>query len=159
MQHLLEKALTETLAEADKVVPFEKTIFKKVSLEGVRPTNLAKFLVDKAIPHDAKFGASRDEGQFEDIEHMFLFWKESVLKGELEREEELGKVFNNIAWTFVYNKLTRQGYKRVGVRSSDMRTFDSVISAGGVYGLFKAGHYATLVEYYSLFFKDTNTGN
>lgn len=80
---------------------------------------------------------------------LVAYIPQEVDKTEEEIEKEKIAQFNRRAWTYVYEVLTKFGYKRTPCSTSKFKEFDDTT----VFDMYKNKEYDRLVEYYSLRFK------
>jgi len=144
MKTLIIKALNDAIGKLDRQTPITKKIIKSVSIIDVNPLDIPKFMKDNDIPDDAYF-SGRDNG-YDAWDDILLSWVIDVPTTDDDKLKFRIKRFTTIAFKYVYDVLTSNGYKRVGYNSGLLKDFDDTT----VYDMFINKDFDRLVKYYSL---------
>lgn len=146
MKDLMIEALDNAYILLEKQVPQTKKKSEFVSILNTRPMDLISFIKDNNVPDDCCFGG-KDNGD-DGWEDIGLCWDIDVPTTEKDRLNYKRKRFDDIAFKFVYNLLTSNGYKRVGFNSGLLKQFDDTT----VYDMYMEKNFDRLEKYYSLRF-------
>ncbi len=137
------KIVEQMVPEIPKTRKLEKTI----SIENVKPIDIPSFMKENNVPNNAELSLGSE------WEGFFLSWcvdaplSESEM--EAERAERKKRIFSNNSFKAVYDLLTQNGYKRVGVNTALLAPYSEAIK----FEMFLNKDYDGLVKYYSLYFK------
>lgn len=141
MKYLIINALNEAWFLFQKRIPQTKTerIYKYAG--NIKPIDIADFMTKNNIPNSARLGNNED-GEF------CIFYDVEYPTSENEKIIFCKKGFNSVAWKFIYEYLTTNGYKRTGFNSGLLKEFDDTT----VYDMYIAKDFDRLCKYYSLSF-------
>jgi len=149
MKDLIKDALDKAMDIVNKQVPKTKRTVRSISIDGVKPLDLPKFMKDNNVPDDCHFDY-KDNG-FGDFDHdIMLSWFIDIPTTDDDNLRFRIKRFNNnVAWNTVRPVLLDNGYIRVGGGSLLLREFKDT----SVYEMYCiSGDLDRLVRYYSIFF-------
>jgi len=144
MKELIMQALNEALLAAERTIPQTKPKTESVSIIDVNPLDIPSFMRDNNIPDNAYF-SGRDNG-YDAWDDILLSWEIQVPTTEGDKMKFLRRKFTHLAFKCVYDKLTHNGYKRVGYNTGLLKEFDDTT----VYDMFINADFDRLVKYYSL---------
>jgi hypothetical protein len=147
MKDLLIVALDNAFADFSKRIPQTKKKTESVSIMDVKPMDLVQFMKDNEIPESACFDG-RDNG-YDAWDDILLSWDVDVPTTEKDKLEYCRDRFSTPAFRFVYDTLTKNGYKRVGYNTGLLKPFKGTT----VYDMYTNKDFDRLVDYYSLPFK------
>lgn len=139
MKDLIITALDNAHILLEKQVPQTKKKEEFVDIMDINPIDLITFMKDNNIPNDCYFSGSDNNG-------FGVAWQIDIPTTEFDKVLFKNKRFIDIAFKFVYDLLTTNGYKRVGFNSGLLKQFDDTT----VYTMYKAKDFDRLVKYYSL---------
>jgi hypothetical protein len=146
LNSVYQKAINADISETKRV---EKTI----SIENVKPIDIASFMRENNVPDDAELRHSTCESIYDACEGFYLSWivekPLSESEKEVERLKSKKRFFSNYSFQAVHGLLTENGYKRVGVNTALLTPY----SKDAVYEMFLDKDFDGLVKYYSLYFK------
>lgn len=137
MKELIKNALKVAFDKLGKN-PTTKIDVKKFDISGVSPIDLSAFMRKNNIPNDAYFSNDSD----------YLCYDITVQMSEKEKTDFYRRRFSNIAFKYVYESLTNNGFKRVGFNSALLKPFEKTT----VYDMYVNKDFDMLVKYYSLYF-------
>lgn len=147
MKDLIIKALDEAIKKLESSTPKTKTKEKTISVIDVEPLKIPSFMKENGIPDDAWFNTkTNEEDGYDDV---VLSWDIGIPTTENDRDKYRRRRFSSIAFKFVFDALTGNGYERVGFNSGLLKEFDDTT----VYDMYMCKSFDRLVKYYSLFFK------
>lgn len=146
MKELIIQALENCMTKVNKGIPQTKRSYQFMSIKDVKPHELTQFMIDNNVPDDAEFDGS-DNG-YDGFDDIGLSWDIEVPTTDDDKISYVVNRFNSAAFKYVYDALTTNGYKRVGVNSGELRNFPNT-----VYDMYVNKDYDLLVRFYSLFFK------
>ena len=146
MKELIIQALNDAFVLLEKQVPQTKKKTESISITDVKPMDIISFMKDNNIPNDACFDG-RDNG-YDAWDDILLSWEIDVPTTDKDKKEFKIKRFTGISWRFVYDLLTKNGYKRVGYNTGLLKQFDDTT----VYDMYINKDFDRLVKYYSLSF-------
>lgn len=146
MKELIIKALSEAIIVLDKQVPQTKKQTKSISIIDVNPLDIPSFMKSNNIPENAYFDG-RDNG-YDAWDDILLSWDIDVHTTDEEKLTYKRKRFSDIAFRYVNDSLTDNGYKRIGFNSRLLKQFKNT----SVYDMFINKDFDRLVEHYSLYF-------
>ena len=147
MKNILIQALDTAFEVMNSVPPQTKRVVKSVSIEGIEPLQLQKFIKDNNIPKKAYFGGhgNIEEGESE----AFLCWDVDEPLSVVEQRKHDVKKFDRQSWYTVYKWLINEGYKRIGCNTSEFKQFADTT----LLDMYMEKDFDRLVKYYSLYFK------
>lgn len=151
MKDLIIQAMDAAFVKASKQIPKTKRAEKDIVITDVKPIDLPVFMRANGVPDDAKFG-SRNNGYdwYDEYDgNILLYWFVDVPYTKEDSEKFMDKRFPTVAFKMIYDTLTSNGYKRVGVNSSEFSKFRDF----NKYEMYRNKQFDRLVEYYSLYFK------
>jgi hypothetical protein len=140
MRDLILQELNNLAEALKKEVPQTKKITESKSIIEVKPIELLDFMKDNDIPDNAEFAF--------DEEDVYLCWDVEVPMTSADKIEWLKEMFEAYAFTYVRKVLTKNGYKRVGVYSSQFVKFDDQTP----FDLYAKGEFDRLVDFYTMYF-------
>ena len=147
MKQLIIEALQDI--DIDKGINQTKQQTTSLEIEGMTLAELQKAVIENNVPEDATISYNGDwQGDYMNGASACMEWVIQVPTTEKDKEKQRRTMFEHRAWKAVYDKLTNNGYKRVGGNSTELRRFINVSR----YDLFIKGDYDTLSEYYALSF-------
>lgn len=141
MKNLIIEALNEAYEKVCKQVPQVKREGKSVKIEDISPSNLLDFIKENNIPANAEFGAEYNSPVLE--------WEIDVPTTDKDKEDFKIKRFTDVAFRCVYDKLTNNGFKRVGYSTRFLDDFKNTT----VYKMYLENDFDRLEKYYSLPFQ------
>jgi hypothetical protein len=159
MKELLKEALDLAVIKLESVTPQIKKKKNSISILDVSPIDLAKFMQENNIPNDAYFDG-RDNG-YDAWNDILLSWEVDVPTSEKEKLEYKNRRFHDIAFKYVFDLLTTNGYKRISGqdigRITYKKTSNSISSIimfdnKSVYEMYMDKELDKLVEYYTMYF-------
>lgn len=142
MKNLIIQAIDEAFVVLEKQIPQTKNQIELISIKNVSPLDLVNFMKENNIPNDAYF--SYDDKYNE----ICLSYDVDVPTTDEYKLKFKRERFTRIAWRFVFDSLTKSGYKRVGFNSGFLNEFKDTT----VYDMFINSDFDRLIKYYSLFF-------
>lgn len=149
MKELLKQALDLAVIKLESITPQIKKKKNSISILDVNPIDLAKFMQENNIPNDAYFDG-RDNG-YDAWNDILLSWDTDIPTTDLDKLKYKRKTFSTIAFKYVFDLLTTNGYKRVGYNSGLLKEFDDTT----VYDMYINKEFDRLEKYYSLPFVET----
>jgi hypothetical protein len=149
MKNLIVRALYDAIVKVNNQVPTTKKEIVEVTIEDVQPLDLLKFMQDNNIPENASFSTTHSEYAIGTTVNPCLYYYVDVKTTEKEKTDFIKNRFTSVAWKFVYDLLTNNGYKRVGFNSGLLKNFKDTT----VYDMYIAKDFDRLVEYYSMPFQ------
>lgn len=162
MKELLKQALDLAVIKLESITPQIKKKKNSISILDVNPIDLAKFMQENNIPNDASFDG-RDNG-YDAWNDILLSWEVDVSTSEKEKLEYKNRRFHDIAFKYVFDLLTTNGYKRTSGldigRITYKKTSNNISSIimfdnKSVYEMYMDKDLNKLVEYYSMYFVET----
>ncbi len=150
MKELIIQALNAAILLLEKRIPLTKIRVEYIDISDVNPLDLIKFMKTNNIPDNAYF-SGRDNGD-DGYSDICLCWDINILTTDNEQLKFKRDKFSNIAFTFVYDSLTKNGYKRVGFNTGLLKEFNDTT----VYDMFVNKDFDRLVKYYLLSFKENS---
>lgn len=146
MRSLLMSAMSDAIVRLDAQIPQTKKQVRSISIMNVKPIELLQFMKDNGIPDDACFDG-RDNG-YDAWDDILLSWDVDVPTTDSDKLAFKKKRFTDIAWMYVYQKLTANGYIRQGVNSHLLKQFDDTT----IYDMYMNVDWDRIELYYSLRF-------
>lgn len=146
MKDLLITALNEAYTILENRTPQTKKELKQLTISDVNPLELTKFITDNNIPLDCWFGGI-DNG-YDGYSDICLNWEIDVPTTEKDKLKFSNDRFRSIAWKIIFDSLTNNGFKRIGVPSHLLSQYSDTT----VYKMYIEKDYERLVKYYSLYF-------
>lgn len=139
-KNLVWGALMLAAEKLERQIPKTKIVGKSQRIEGLTLREVMQTYPN--IPDAATIENNQDDT-------VTLEWNEPepVTKADVLKFKQ--RRFPDIAWSFVYNSLTENGYKRIGFWSSELQQFDGI----GIYERYMAGDADFFVKYYSFRFQ------
>jgi len=147
MKDLIILALVQARGYLQIQVPQTKKKTIEVDIDDVRPIDMATFMKSYNIPEDAYFHGI-DNG-YDGFSKFVLCYDIEVPTTEKEKENFVRQRFSTVAFKYVYELLTINGYKRVGYNTGLLKEFDDTT----VYDMYLKQDFDRLEKYYSLSFK------
>jgi hypothetical protein len=144
MNELIIQALNDAHILLEKQTPQTKKKTESVSIINVKPLDIPSFMNNNNIPNDAYFSGT-DNG-YDAWNDIVLAWEIDIPTTEKDQLSYKRRRFTDVAFKFVYDSLTKNGYKRVGYNTSLLKQFDDTT----VYDMYINKDFDRLVEYYSL---------
>lgn len=151
----LSQDMKQLIIEALQSVDIDKGINKtkqqtvSMDIEGLTLAELQKAAIENNVPENATISYTGDwQGDYMNGASACMEWVIQVPTTEKDKDKQRRTLFERQAWKAVYDKLTSNGYKRVGFNSGELRRFANVSN----YDLFINGDYDTLTEYFGLYF-------
>jgi len=144
MRDLMIQVLEEAFALLERQVPQTKKETKSISILNVKPLELTSFMKANDVPDNARFDG-KDNG-YDAWDDLLLAWEIDVPTTDKDKLFFKRKKFNDVAFRFMYNSLTKNGFKRVGFDTGLLTEFRGVT----VYDMYVAKDFDRLVRYYSL---------
>lgn len=146
MRELLISALDNAFILLNRQIRQSKKITKSISIFDVKPIELIKFIKDNNIPDDAYFdGSSNGYSGYDDF---LLSWEVEVPTTDKDKLHFCRKRFNGIAFKFIYDSLTSNGFKRIYPLTSVFRDYDDT----SIYDMYVNKDFDRLEKYYSNYF-------
>lgn len=146
MKNLITTALNDAILLLDKQVPQTKKKTESISIIDVKPLELLSFMKNNNIPNDAVFTGT-DNG-YDSWNDIVLAWEIDIPTTDKDKLAFKRKRFTDIAFRIVYDSLTSNGFKRVGVNSSLFKAFDDTT----IYDMYMNNDFDRLEKYYSMYF-------
>lgn len=146
MKYLIRLALNDAFVVLDKRTPLTKTKTESMDIINVSPLDIASFMRDNNIPNDAYFDG-RDNG-YDAWDAILISWDVAVPTTDKDKLIFKRDKFTGIAFKFVFDLLTTNGYKRVGYSTALLKQFDDTT----LYDMYLNKDFDRLVKYYSLAF-------
>lgn len=147
MKELILEALDSAFFAVKGRLPQTKKVQKDIDIMDVDPINLLSFMKEKGVPDNAWFGG-RNDG-YDGYSSFLLCWDIVVLTTEQDNLKFMRTHFPTRAFKQIFDAMTANGYKRVGVNTSEFSKFKNL----NQYDLYVKNEFDVLVEYYSLYFK------
>lgn len=144
MKELIIQSLANAFSLLEKQVPQTKKKTESISIQGVKPLELASFMQKNDVPSNACFGG-RDNG-YDAWDDILLEWQVDVPTTDKDKLQFRRKRFSDIAFRQVYDLLTKCGYKRTGYNTGLLAEFKDTT----VYDMYVNKEFDRLVKYYSL---------
>jgi hypothetical protein len=148
MKELIVQALDDAIIMLDKRTPQTKIEVKYIDIDGVKPLDIANYMKDNNIPDNAYFGLKSNsyDGFHGDI---YLCYDVNIPTTDKDKMKFKKDKFSDIAFKPVYDLLTKNGYKRVGINTFLLKQFKDTT----VYDMYISKDFDRLVTYYSMYFK------
>lgn len=151
MKDLIIQALDGAIIKFDKQIPLTKKETKYINITNIKPLDIGNFIKENNLPDDVYFGGKPNG--YDSFDEVCLCYEVFVPTTEKEKLKFKQKNFSTIAFKFVYDTLTNNGYKRVGFNTGLLKEFDNTT----VYDMYINKEFDRLVKYYSLpFVKNVN---
>jgi len=144
MKNLIKDALDAAIIQVESRIPTTKKKYHYISVMDISPLKVTEFMKDNNIPDDAEFDG-RANG-YDAWDDFGLSWTTDVPMTANDTLTAKKKRFNNAAFKFVYDKLTSNGYKRVGYNTGLLKEFDDTTA----FDMYMDNDFDRLVRYYSL---------
>lgn len=144
MKDLLIPALNDAFILLEKRVPQTKKETKYVNIEDVEPLDIVKFMKDNNIPNNAHFGGKPNG--YDAFDEICLCYNIDVPTTNNEKLIYKRYTYTTIAWKLIYDKLIKNGYKRIPFNSYN--EFKNTT----IYDMYVKKDFDSLVRYYSLHF-------
>jgi hypothetical protein len=141
MKNLIISALDDAFNTVQNGAPKNRFATYSINVFDVNPIELPSFMSENNVPDDAYF-AGVDNG-YDGYSGFVLEWQRLVPATDEEKLKYIKERFANTAYNKVYKALIPNGYKRVGVYSSQLKK-DSEI-----YEMYISKDFDGLVSYYS----------
>lgn len=138
LDNLIKSALDDAYVKVNNQVPKTKEIQKDSLVSGLTVEEIYNFCKNNNISLNSEL-FTNDEGDIYISQTVTLSMTDKDIKTFKEKK------FENTAWKCVYDSLTSNGYKRIGVVSSFFKKFDGV----NLYDRYLNEDFTTLIEYYS----------
>jgi len=132
-------AANKLINKINRNMPKTKSVTKSLDVTDINPHELHKHL--QSIPKQCHFTSHSQPSPHQD--NVFVIWQEDEPLTEEEKEEYTEKKFNVNLFKYIYETVTKAGYKRVSA---------PVTKPINAYKMYKQGNYRGLQEYYSNFF-------
>ncbi|MGL5713283.1 MAG: hypothetical protein ACRCX2_09710 [Paraclostridium sp.] len=144
MKDLITLGIEEAFEKMERITPTTKSKLHFISLEGVDPFNLLKFIKENDIPEHAEFGGLSNG--YDSYDDYGLTWAERIPNTQTERERFQKDWFSRNFSNNVGNILKDNGYKKIPYNSLLFKKFDSVCKLTE----YRKGNFDLFVEYFSL---------
>lgn len=149
MKELLIDALSDAIIKLNKITPQTKNDIKRINIIDVDPLDLPNFMKENNVPDNAYFDGRENGYDGWNVGEVYLSWDIEIPTTEKDKLKFRRNRFTSLAFKFVYDKLTTNGYKRVGFNSGLLKEFNNTT----VYDMLNNNEFDRLVKYYSLSFK------
>ena len=147
MKELIIDALDKAILLLDKQTPQTRRDVVTIEISDVNPFELLEFMKKNNVPDTAYFDSTFDDtAVFGRNNEPCLRYPIDVPTTDKEKLKFRKNRFSTIAFRFVYDSLTANGFKRVGFNSGLLREFDDTT----VYEMYIDKNWERLVKYYSL---------
>jgi hypothetical protein len=146
MEILITEALTEAVIKLNKITPELKMKTKSTDIDDISPLEVVSFMRENDIPDDARFHCHCDCGLRSN--GVSLVWEIEVPTTASDKLKYKRQKFTQVAWVFVYNAFIKNGYKRVGFNTGQLKEFKDT----SIYDMYMSRDFDRLVKYYSLSF-------
>lgn len=147
MKELIIQALDAAFLKTNAQIPQTKKVQRDIDIMDINPIDLLTFMKENGVPDDANFGG-RNNG-YDGYDDFILYWFVDVPTTTKDHKQFAIKHFTNVAFKMIFDVMTANGYKRVGVNTSEFSKFKNF----NIYELYLNGQIDLIVEYYSLYFK------
>jgi hypothetical protein len=146
LKAIILTALHDAANRVEEVIPKHKAVTKYVSVSGLSPMDIPKFMEDNKIPSDATFeGRPNSYDAYDDI---CLSWVEQGAKlTSLERDKLKAPEMERLAWVYILKKAAAEGY----TLSKNKTKFAGI----SIFELYNNGEFETVVDFFAQHFKTT----
>lgn len=146
MKDLIILAMNDAMTLLVKQIPQTKKSVKSIDISDVPPLELIQYMKYKNIPDNAYFDGKDNAYDAWCPGITLLSWEIDVPTTDDDKLKFKRDRFSTIAFRFVYNILTENGYKRNGYNTGLLKEFSDTT----VYDMYVNKDFDRLVKYYSL---------
>lgn len=153
MKELLIQALNDAYRLLETQIPLTKTEYKSISIVNVKPLELVPFMKSNNIPINGAYFNSGDGDDGSEYYEPVIRWEIVIPTTDKDKLEYKRNRFTALAWKYVYDLLTKNGYKRIPFNLGLHQFKDTT-----VYDMYTSTNFDRLVDYYSLAFVPVENG-
>ena len=150
-ESLIADALLGAMRRLTESAVQTKTITKDRDVSDKSPAEIVALMAEESIPDTAWLSGSNNGYDGWTPGEILLCWEVEVPTTEDDKRRHIKSRFNNnVAWKYVHDSVTANGFKRVSFNSGRLREFSGTTA----YDMFIEGDIKRLCDFYSLWFVD-----
>ena len=143
MNELIRKALDDASNLLEKQTPQTKTTIKSICIDDIMPYELTSFMKKNKIPDNVFFNSNEENGS------IYLMWEVFIPTTEKDKLEYKRKRMRDVAFKFIYETLTKNGYERIPLNSDHFKKYRNF----NIYDMYLNDDINGIVDYYSSYFR------